>query len=312
MRNNCEPDRAMDLEIDANKIDQVFDRYPHQVYELSSDDWQSILGKVIRKKRVGRREWLARLFRYGRNGRSQDKVASTYDELYSSHPSTQKWLAHMDDRRAYVEWNGSGYVISTNVLRFVHLLHLAEAIKQINPKRILEVGSGNGNMLFSIAAMFPELEIDGLEKSSAGVELAKMGQATGELPAEFADYCPEKVVDYSAHARINFQQGDARQLPYPDNSFDMVITHLALEQMEAIREEAISEIARVTCGTAIMIEPWQDFNREKPWSDYIQRTGYFQCPVDDLPDFGLQPVYTNVQMPQKVQFRAGTVIAQKM
>ena len=64
------------------------------------------------------------------------------------------------------------------------------------------------------------------------------------------------------YSTVEFRQGNAAALPYPDRSFDVVYTILAVEQMESIREQAMREIVRVARSHVVMIEPLMDSNRD--------------------------------------------------
>ena len=47
---------------------------------------------------------------------------------------------------------------------------------------------------------------------------------------------------------VTFLQGSAAELSFPDGAFDLVMTVLAIEQMERIRARALAEITRVARG----------------------------------------------------------------
>ena len=72
------------------------------------------------------------------------------------------------------------------------------------PARALDLGTGTGDGALAIAAMFPDARV-------VGADLAEgmLAQAREKLSTETAD-------------RIRFERADAAQLPYADESFDLV------------------------------------------------------------------------------------------
>lgn len=91
--------------------------------------------------------------------------------------------------------------------------------------RVLDVGCGKGFMLYDFQELIPGIEIRGIDLSTYAITHAK-----------------DEVCSF-------VQVGDARSLPYPDKSFDLVIsinTIHNLEQEDLV--QALREIERVSCG----------------------------------------------------------------
>jgi ubiquinone/menaquinone biosynthesis C-methylase UbiE len=128
-------------------------------------------------------------------------------------------------------------------------------------------------------------------------------------PDLLRDFAVNPVRDVTAPTRLELQQGSAEALPLADKSADLVMTVLALEQMERIRPAALREIARVARHHVVMIEPFREWNAEDLWRGYIQRHDYWSGAIDDLPAFHLIPRAASVDMPQKLTFRTGIVVA---
>jgi SAM-dependent methyltransferase len=193
----------------------------------------------------------------------------------------------------------------------VRQLLLQRIVARLRPRRVLEVGSGNGINLILLASRFPELEVTGVELTQAGVRAATELQRAGRLPPGMADYAPDGVADAAAFTRIDFRQGDAGALPFPDGSFDLVFTMLALEQMESLRAKALAELARVTRGHALAIEPFADVNASFWRRLNVYRRDYFRGRIADLPGFGLVPELVTDDFPQEVFLGACLVLARK-
>jgi ubiquinone/menaquinone biosynthesis C-methylase UbiE len=190
----------------------------------------------------------------------------------------------------------------------VHLLFLMRAIARLKPRTVLEVGSGNGLNLFILAARFPEIHFMGLELTAGGVVAANRVRAMAELPEILVTFAPEPPIDLKPFDRIVIVQGNAAALPFVDASFDLVITALALEQMEPIRHQALAEIRRVASTYTAMVEPFFDWNATGPQRDYIIANDYFSGSVAELERVGLAPFYMTGDMPSKLTIRPAFVV----
>ena len=188
---------------------------------------------------------------------------------------------------------------------------LAAVIDRLEPKKVLEVGCGNGINLFSLAGDFPDVEFTGIDLTPAGIDAAKSVQAEDKMPAALAEYIPLPNPDPTAFKRIKFIQGSAAELPFADNEFDLVYTVLAVEQMERIRDQALAEIARVSRGHVLMLEPFKDTNRKGVRRLYAISRNYFRGSIHGLERFGLEPLWATDDFPQEAFLGSPLVLARK-
>jgi SAM-dependent methyltransferase len=101
--------------------------------------------------------------------------------------------------------------------------------------RVLDVGCGTGNLAMCVTQDPEIVSVHGLDLSTA-----------------YVDYANHRTVD----ARLNFQVGDARALPFPDASFDHAVSMLAL-QFVPQADLAVREMRRVTCpGGTVAAATW--------------------------------------------------------
>jgi len=189
---------------------------------------------------------------------------------------------------------------------------LARLIEHLKPRRVLEVGCGNGINLILLACRFPEIEFSGLELTPAGHAAASRFQAeNATLPEHLLAYAPLPLADPTAFRRIRFIEGTAETLPFADGAFDLTMTVLALEQMEMIRPRALSEVVRVTGSHALLLEPFKELNG---WGwrllNRIKRH-YFAGRVSELADYGLEPQYVFGDYPQEVFLRTCVALCRK-
>ncbi len=109
-----------------------------------------------------------------------------------------------------------------------------DALLPPGANRILEIGVGEGKVAARLRDRYPDATIIGLDLPDE--ELSSHWRADG-LTAVFAS---------------------ADQIPFPDNSFDLV---LGVEMLEHVShpDAVLRDLARVASGPAILTVPWE------PW-----------------------------------------------
>jgi ubiquinone/menaquinone biosynthesis C-methylase UbiE len=208
-------------------------------------------------------------------------------------------------------WRGERLALDGAGAARLRAVLFAAVLNQLKPRRVLEVGSGNGINLLALAGAYPQIEFTGLELTQGGVEQARVAQTDGAIGNVLHTYSPLEVVDPSAIKRIRFIQGDASAMPFEASSFDLVMTVLAVEQMESIRSAALSEISRVTNGHVLMLEPFRDVNERGLKRLYAQSRGYFRGSIGELRDYGLEPLWATADFPQETFLGTALVLAAK-
>lgn len=112
---------------------------------------------------------------------------------------------------------------------------LLATLDDLRAETILDVGCGEGFTLIR------------LKNKGIG------GQAEG------VDYSPEAIaLGNKIHPSLNLRQGDVYALPYPDNSFDLVICTEVLEHLQ-YPEKALREIKRVSKRYCLFSVPNEPF-----------------------------------------------------
>jgi SAM-dependent methyltransferase len=243
--------------------------------------------------------------------RDQAIVLGEYDKAWRSIDYGAYALGAPQRDHTPWEWRGRRLFASdVGATRFRQLL-LIRLIERVRPQRVLEVGCGNGINLILLAGRFPKIRFAGVELTEAGHQAARALQQQAALPPGMADYAPLPLADPTAFRRIDFRQGDATRLPFGDGTFELVITVLALEQMERVRPRALAEIARVSARHSLMIEPFQDVNQALWPRLNVMRRDYFRGRIDDLPRYGLEPVLALGDFPQEAFLKTCAVLAEK-
>ena len=123
-----------------------------------------------------------------------------------------------------------------------------ELIKLVQPKegdRVLDVGTGGGLLAIGFAKANKNVKATGIDlwiPLSGGTSL-KTAKRNAEI---------EGVAD-----RVEFKKADVRDIPYPDNCFDIVVASFVLHMIYKNREVAFKEMIRVLKpgGKFAIIEP---------------------------------------------------------
>jgi SAM-dependent methyltransferase len=294
---------SLDLTISHDELRRAFDPYVLQQYDFDHPEWRALVDRLTRKEQ-------RRFDRFQRNElppRDRTRIEEQYDVIWNRTLDEQ-----IEGRPTPFEWSQSAFIARSSARKRVHQLLLVKALTAMAPRSVLELGCGNGLNLLLLSSHFPDVAFTGLELTAAGTRAAHNLLWRRQLPAAAADFFAGSVRDSQAPRRVRLTRGTGAHLPYRDATFDVIYTVLALEQMELIRDAVLHELRRVASRYVVMIEPFHELNAEGIRRHYIASNQYFDARIDSLPRFGLRPVLTFSDLPQKVQFHAGLVIAEPM
>jgi arsenite methyltransferase len=103
-------------------------------------------------------------------------------------------------------------------------------------EQVLDVGCGRGLLLVAAARRLTT-------GHAVGVDVWLSNAMTGNRP----DSALENAMIEGVRDRVDVKEADARKLPFPDASFDIVVSNFVLHEMktDADREKIVQEIARV-------------------------------------------------------------------
>lgn len=111
---------------------------------------------------------------------------------------------------------------------------VVNGLSQNNPKGILDVCCGTGDLTRLLAENNPTIKITGLDYSPGMLEVAEKNRLTAKLN------------------NIEFMQGNALTLPFPDNSFSHSVNSFGLRNLNDY-EQAIQEMRRVTAPGGLIV-----------------------------------------------------------
>jgi len=277
--------------------------------KVDDEAWRHRFAK--RNRKVWRQYLNRRLFGWRRHAqRQKTAIAREYGDEWLSIDHRSYSLDAAPDQRSLWQWGNQLTLASNRGGTRVRQLLLVRVLELLKPKRVLEIGCGNGINLLLLAGRFPETAFTGIDLTREGPAAAQRVQQQNELlPPYLQAFAPLSLQDPAAFKRVTFQTGDASALPFANGSFDLVITVLALEQMERIRDQALNEIARVSAGHAFMIEPFREANASGISRRYVVARDYLRARVSELPAHGMQPLWATTDMPQEAFLKACAVLA---
>lgn len=164
-----------------------------------------------------------------------------------------------------------------------------ERIPKQGIRRILDIGSGQGNTTRMLASCFPEAEVVGLEYDVNLVAYASLHKDN--------------------RAGIQFVQGDAMNMSFPDASFDLVFTRYVLVHMPDPLQ-VLKQFPRLLRpgGYAFSFEPDCCIQFAYPHDPSFDAVSKLFCALFPQPDIGrrLLPLYREAGlMPEQAKALIG-------
>lgn len=304
------PLQSTGLGISQDEITSLFAPFVERTLGANDPAWR----KEIGARRLGILRKLFKQFVLRRSGgrrRDKETVLREYSQAWRPSGYDDYRLGGALARVSPWEYLGQNMFASDVGGTRVRQMLLIRMIEKTKPRSVMEVGCGNGINLLLLAGRFPDIAFTGCELTQEGHQSALMFQEQDTLPEAMQQFAPLPIEDPTAFKRIRFIQGDAANLPFEENAFDLVYTVLALEQMERIRRQALGEIARVAHRHTLMIEPFQDVNKAGWSRAYVIRRDYFRGRIEDLDEYGLHPMIATDDFPQEVFLKVCAVLSEK-
>ncbi len=122
---------------------------------------------------------------------------------------------------------GYFYYLTTKMRKGFYKALADEIVSKLNSGRVLDIGTGSGNLPIEIAKRAPNLEIIGIDLSKTLIKIAR-NMARRE----------------SVGKSVRFEIGSAYDLKFEDSYFDMVISSMTIHHLK-YPTKAFNEIYRV-------------------------------------------------------------------
>jgi len=134
-------------------------------------------------------------------------------------------IAAMFDRIS-PKYDALNHLLSFNIDK-VWRRKTAKVVAKSNPKAILDLATGTADLAIELAKRNPQARIIGVDFSEKMLAIGK-----------------EKILQRHFEDQIKLLQGDAANLPFPDNSFDAVTIAFGVRNFENL-DKGLSEMFRV-------------------------------------------------------------------
>lgn len=236
--------------------------------------------------------------------RTQALVRESYERIFSL--TNEEWarqMAQSDSRLVYKNerWIANGWLIKNIIIQM-----LDGVFNQLECGNVLEVGSGRGDNIVSLALKNPGLNLTGLEFTESGL---RRGRELANNP-QFAVNTVDVIEPSGLNGdKVSFVKGSALEMPFRDDSFDAVFTTLSLEQIPYDYPKVLQEIKRVASKYAVFLEPFSEANNLKGWL-HLKKFDYFRFSYSKFKDFGFKPRCFFTDYPQKANQGSGLLVTE--
>jgi len=112
---------------------------------------------------------------------------------------------------------------------------VVKLVKSEAPKNVLDIATGTGDLAIQFAAQIPDAKITGLDISQGMLDVAI-----------------KKTAHLSYKDRLQFMQADSEQMPFDDNSFDVITVSFGIRNFETL-EKGLAEIYRVLAPGGLFV-----------------------------------------------------------
>lgn len=156
----------------------------------------------------------------------------------------------------------ASYIYTTRRGKFLEWAKILAHLNLRGDEHILDLGCGRGMVLLMAASLL-------LRGRATGIDLWKTGDQSGNATSTTRHNAElEGVIE-----RIELHTVDMQALPFADNSFDIVLSSLAIHNIpdRSGREKALSEAVRVLkLGGRIIVA---DFRETNNYAECLRRLG---------------------------------------
>ncbi|QBD80258.1 class I SAM-dependent methyltransferase [Ktedonosporobacter rubrisoli] len=163
---------------------------------------------------------------------------------------------------AYFLLSMTGFLYTTRLGKFLVWAEILARLGLRGDEHVLDLGCGRGAVLLMAAALLPH-------GRAVGVDLWKTSDQSGNA----ADVTRQNAVLEGVAERVELQTADMRKLPFANNTYDVVLSSLAIHNIteESGRMEVLTEAVRVLKpGGKLIIT---DFQQTERYAEHLRALG---------------------------------------
>jgi SAM-dependent methyltransferase len=163
-------------------------------------------------------------------------VASSVLAVMSWGAGDRRSAAMMSGYALFFFANTASFLYTTRRGKFVEWERILDGLDLRGDEAVLDMGCGRGAVLTAVARRLPSGRVTGIDIWS------RMDQSGNARDVTLRNAELEGVSN-----RVTIETGDMRALPFPDASFDLVVSSLAIHNIRsgADRRKAVAEAYRV-------------------------------------------------------------------
>jgi ubiquinone/menaquinone biosynthesis C-methylase UbiE len=244
-------------------------------------------------------------------GRTDANVKAEYGHLWDQSGKDEK--KYIGIPQPYYKYNR--LALLRRIDRKKSLIeHLNDTIASLQPKTILELGSGAGMNVLCLALLNPHISFTGLEYTAEGIETSK--KLIANPPLRILSFTlgmsEEEILSRLPKIQLTFIQGDMRAQPFKDGSFDFVFTYLAVEQIARNCNECFREVYRVikpkSMGHALFVESFKEAQKTYTQRLVLWASDYFRYSIRVVEKENLRVVRYQEMDFQNLQLGLGSLL----
>jgi arsenite methyltransferase len=147
-----------------------------------------------------------------------------------------RMAAFMSFYGAFFLANALSFFYTTRYGKFHAWNEILDSLRLRGDERVLDMGCGRGAVLTAVASRLTAGHVTGIDLWS-----------THDQSGNARDVTLQNASLEGVHERVDIQTGDMRKLPFPDASFDVVVSSLAIHNINSNdgRVQAVREAWRV-------------------------------------------------------------------
>ena len=232
-----------------------------------------------------------------------------YDDAWQNDINDFKFWFNKEKRTQLFSYENDMFIASGGLTQRIWQYYIFKILNKTNPKKVLEVGSGNGINLCLLSSYFETIDFKGIDISSKGIEKANKLKINS-LNDNFFSGWPIKPLNYKV-GNVSFEEANALKINFKDNEFDFVFSILALEQMDDIKYKVINEMIRVSSKYICFVEPFIEYNKSLLKIFHHRGSKYFSYKKKDLEKHNLKILQVFDDHPNKVTLGVAAILCEK-